>query len=213
MIKSGIAQIDGFLNGGFRGGFITDIFGPPASGKTQLAFQICANAAADGHEVLFMDSKGEFRPERILEILKTGEKRLLEKIQILRITNSREQACSISKIRPNFSLVIIDNITEQFSFEFDRDGRALEKNKLFIKYMRELSALSIERNIPIIITNTIRFVDDREAENMESAISPFTHVKIRLRPDGGRILGQLSTAGKKAGFSFSIGTGGTKNTS
>ena len=43
MIKSGIEEVDNFLNGGFEGGFITDIYGSASSGKSQRVFQICAN--------------------------------------------------------------------------------------------------------------------------------------------------------------------------
>ena len=107
MIKSGITKIDDFLNGGFTGGFITDIFGSPASGKSQIVFQICANAIMNNSSVLFQDTKGEFRPERILEILKANNKdeKLLENIKVLRITNTSEQISNLSKIESNFSCI------------------------------------------------------------------------------------------------------------
>lgn len=215
MIKSGITKIDEFLNGGFQEGFITDIFGSSASGKTQLVFQICANAVMNNFNVLFQDTKGEFRPERILEILKNNNKdeKLLENIQVLRITNSSEQISNLSKIQSNFSLIIIDNISELFSFEFNKDGQSLEKNRLFMKYMYNLSKIAIEQNIPIIITNMIRTIDNKEIENLEKAINPFTHIKIHLTKNAGSINGELITIDKKSKFSFTISNEGVVNVS
>lgn len=210
MIKSGITKIDDFLNGGFKGGFVTDIFGSPASGKTQLLFQICANAVMNNSQILFQDTKGEFRPERILEILKIYNKdeKLLENIKVSRITNTNEQISNLSKITSNFSLIVIDSITELFSFEYNKEKQFLERNKLFMKYMHQLSGISIEKNIPIIVTNTIRTIDDKEIENLEKAINLFPHFKIHLIKNGHSINAELSTINKKSKFSFVISNEG-----
>ena len=210
MIKSGITKIDDFLNGGFKGGFVTDIFGSPASGKTQLLFQICANAVMNNSQILFQDTKGEFRPERILEILKIYNKdeKLLENIKVSRITNTNEQISNLSKITSNFSLIVIDSITELFSFEYNKEKQFLERNKLFMKYMHQLSDISIEKNIPIIVTNTIRTIDDKEIENLEKAINLFPHFKIHLIKNGHSINAELSTINKKSKFSFVISNEG-----
>lgn len=210
MIKSGITKIDDFLNGGFKGGFVTDIFGSPASGKTQLLFQICANAVMNNSQILFQDTKGEFRPERILEILKIYNKdeKLLENIKVSRITNTNEQISNLSKVTSNFSLIVIDSITELFSFEYDKEKQFLERNKLFMKYMHQLSDISLEKNIPIIVTNTIRTIDDKEIENLEKAINLFPHFKIHLIKNGNSINAELSTINKKSKFSFVISNEG-----
>lgn len=215
MIKSGITKIDDFLNGGFQAGLITDIFGSSASGKSQLVFQICANAVMNNHSVLFQDTKGEFRPERILEILKNNnkEEKLLEKIKVLRITNTSEQISHLSTIQSDFSLVIIDNVTELFSFEFNKDEQSFEKNKIFMKYMHNLATISLEHNIPIIITNMIRNNDEKEIENLEKAINPFTHVKIHLLKNSNSIVGDISSINKKSKFSFVISSKGVTNES
>ena len=210
MIKSGITKIDDFLNGGFKGGFVTDIFGSPASGKTQLLFQICANAVMNNSQILFQDTKGEFRPERILEILKiyNNDEKLLENIKVSRITNTNEQISNLSKITSDFSLIVIDSITELFSFEYNKEKQFLERNKLFMKYMHQLSDISIEKNIPIIVTNTIRTIDDKEIENLEKAINLFPHFKIHLIKNGHSINAELSTINKKSKFSFVISNEG-----
>ena len=44
MIRTGLKQLDQFLGGGIKDGLITSVSGQSATGKTQLAFQICLNA-------------------------------------------------------------------------------------------------------------------------------------------------------------------------
>ena len=113
----------------------------------RVSFQICANAVMNNSQILFQDTKGEFRPERILEILKIYNKdeKLLENIKVSRITNTNEQISNLSKVTSNFSLIVIDSITELFSFEYDKEKQFLERNKLFMKYMHQLSDISLEK--------------------------------------------------------------------
>ncbi len=206
MICSEIKKIDEFLINGFSGGIITDIFGSAGVGKTQLALQICTNSIIAGGQVLFQDTKGEFRPERILDMLKAKNynKKLLEKIQVARITNSLEQISSLSKINSEFSLVIIDSVSELFSFEFEKIEQTLQKNSIFMKYMHDLSLLSIENNIPIILTNTIRTIDNEEKENLEKAIRPFIHLGIHLSKNGPNYSGEVLSVNKQTKFSYLI---------
>ena len=164
---------------------------------------------------LFQDTKGEFRPERILEILKSNNKdeKLLDNISVLRITNTNEQISNISKINSNFSLVIIDNITELFSFEYNKEELAITKNKIFMKYMHNLSQTALTYNIPIIVTNMVRTSSNLEVENLSNAINPFTHLKIHLQRNGNHLEDELISLNKKSRFSFIISNEGIKNSS
>src|SRR5437667_11807457 len=91
-------------------GTITDIFGPAGSGKTQLVMQICANLH-DTDNIIYEDTSGGFRPERMLDLMKSRGRndKLLDKIIVSRITNTAEQVNYISKILVlNAILVVID---------------------------------------------------------------------------------------------------------
>ena len=65
---TGSKALDALLGGGVRTGMLTDVYGPEGSGKSQLCFTLCANCARQGFRVLFIDTAGTFRPERISEI-------------------------------------------------------------------------------------------------------------------------------------------------
>jgi len=207
MISTGLQKLDKFLSGGIPDSVIVDIFGGGGTGKTLLLFQLMINLIKNGGNILYLDTSGGFRPERILEIQKESEIEinLLEKITVSRITNTSEQIKSIKNIEENnFSLIVIDNITDLFSYEYQNDESILKKNSLFMKYMHELSKFAITKKIPIVITNMIRNMNGKEIENMKSAIDPFTHIKIHLFKNSSKFNGEIYWALKKETFSYTI---------
>jgi len=212
LISTGHKKLDQLLDGGVKNGIITDIFGAYGTGKTQLAMQICINSLQKGGHIFFQDTTGEFRPERMLEIIKTHnfDPKLLDNVKVGRITNTSEQLQYLSKITEseNFSLVIIDNVTDLFSFEYSKVTQELEKRNLFMKYMHDLSLIAIQKKIPIVVTNMIRKIDEIEKENLDKSISIFTHIKIKLTKKGTNYYGEiLSPIHRKMKFSYLI----TKN--
>ena len=204
---NGIQKLNEFLTNGNSKGILVDIFGANGTGKTQLLLQFLTNSIKNDGNVLFFDTTGGFRPERILEIQKQSETQLdfLQKITVSRLTNTSEQIKSIEKLEnENFSLIIIDNITDLFSYEYKNDDSTFEKNLLFMKYMHELSKFSIRKKIPIIFSNMIRNIEGKEIENMKSAIDPFTHIKIHLSKNASKFQGEIYWALEKKSFSYKI---------
>jgi DNA repair protein RAD51 len=194
MIKTGLEKLDNILGGGIKSGIITDIFGASGTGKSHLALQIMASSLLEGGTTFYQDTTGNFRPERMLEMFKPKglDPNLLDKITVGRITNTSEQLGNISKIyESNFSLVIVDNVSDLFSFEYSKEGQMLEKTNQFAQYMRELSKAALDKKIPIIVINMIRKIDEKEHENLESIVSLFTHTKIKLTKKSSNYEGQV----------------------
>ncbi len=186
MILTGLTKLDSLLGGGIAPGTITDIFGPAGSGKTHLAMQISLGVIDDG-VVLYQDNSGGFRPERMLQLFKMRQMnpKLLDNVVVARITNISEQISYVKKIydiKPK--LIIIENITELFTFEYSKQANSLEKHVKFMEYMHMLSLAAIKQNIPVIVTNTVRSSEQKEVESLDRSISMFTHKKIRLDKNG-----------------------------
>jgi len=215
MIPTGITKLDEFLNGGILTGILVDIFGSNATGKTQLILQIIANCLSKNGNILFHDTKGEFRPERIVDMLKAKglSDKLLDNIDVKRITNSSEQINSIKQqeFDPKYSLLVIDSITELFSYEYSDDTKLLEKNIIFMKYLHALSSLAIEKNISVIFTNMIRNQDGKEVENMAKALEPFVHIKIQLTKINNKFKGEARYLSNKTNFFYTITREGVLN--
>jgi DNA repair protein RAD51 len=196
MISTGLQKLDEFLSGGIPSSVITDIYGANGTGKTQLLLQISINEIKNGGTVLYLDTTGRFRPERIIE---------MQKNQNLKI----EQINSIKNInQKNFSLIVIDNITDLFSYEYKTEESIFKKNLLFMKYIHDLSLIAINNNIPIVITNMIRNIDDKEVENMRKAIDLFTHIKIKLSKNSSKYHGEVNWLLNHHSFSYIIDASG-----
>ena len=207
MISTGLQKLDEFLSGGIPSGIITDIYGANGTGKTQLLLQISINAIKNGGTVLYLDTTGGFRPERILEMKKNQDFdfNILDKITVSRITNTSEQINSIKNLKNvNFSLIVIDNITDLFSYEYKTEKSTFKKNSLFMKHLHDLSSIAINKNIPVVITNMIRNIDDKQVENMRKAIDLFTHIKIKLSKNSSKYKGEASWLLNHQTFSYII---------
>ena len=195
MITTGITKLDELLGSGIRDSIITDIFGPSGTGKTQLTLQICVNSLTNNGIILYQDTSGGFRPERLLDLLKAKnmEPKLLDRVTVGRITNTAEQLSYVDKILEikNISLVVIDNITDLFSFEYSKESSSLAKHIAFMEYMHKLAHVTVQRQIPVVVTNITRKSDDEERESLSRSISMFTHQKISLIKTGQKFSAQV----------------------
>jgi len=183
MISSQIGSLDKIFSGGLQNGIITEISGFRGTGKTQLALQFSIDPLYKNKKVLFIDTTIEFRPERFLQILQSRNlsPSLLENLHVSHITNTQKQIEILELFQnDDFSLLIIDNITDLFSFEYSKKEHAIEKNTNFGNYMIKLSKLAQSKNIPIIITNQFFSHDDMNYERMHAQLENYIHQKIQL---------------------------------
>ena len=211
MISTGFVQLDSILGGGIRSSAITDVFGAAGTGKTQLVKQIATRCILDGGSVFFVDTMGTFRPERVYEMIQNtnGDLQTLENIDVLRATSSSEQLCALEILeKKHTDLVIIDSVSDLYSFEYGRESQIFVKNLLFMEYMHKLSALALRLDVPIVITNMIRTFDGVERENLQPAIRQFAHVRIGLSKNDNSYSGNVVIPGKITGFAYTINSMG-----
>jgi RecA/RadA recombinase len=78
-LPTGCKSLDNLLDGGIEAGVITQVYGPPGSGKTQLCHTLCVMLPPN-YNAIYIDTEGSFRPERIKEI---AEAKGLDSKQIL----------------------------------------------------------------------------------------------------------------------------------
>lgn len=216
MTPTGIKTLDKVLDGGIRKGLVIDIFGANGTGKTQLCQQISINHLENGGKVMFQDTTGEFRPERMLQLLKERglDKSLLDDVTVSRITNTSNQIESISNLDLDpKTLVVIDSLTDLFSFEFTKENLFLDKTLQFMNYLSKLSWLAVNKEIPFVVTNMIRNVNGSTIENMANVTNLFTHFKIFLSKKKPNFLGTVSWPFGTNSFQYKIHAGGLQEVS
>ena len=209
MDRSELTTLDDLISNIIKNGTITDIFGFRGTGKTQMSLQIALNPLTNGKKVLFIDTTGEFRPERFLQIIKNRnlDDTLLNQLQVARITNTTEQIELTDKIKKldDVMLVIVDNVTDLFSFEYSKKEQFNLQQKKFMNYMHNLSQLAIHKEIPIVNTNQLMTANNTEYEKMSSSISNYTHQKIKLEKQKNHYKGIIMSAfSKKTEFFYKI---------
>ena len=183
MVFSQIGSLDKIFPGGLQNGIITEISGLRGTGKTQLALQFAIELLKNNNKILFIDTTVEFRPERFLQMIQSRNlsTSLLENLHVSRVTDTQKQIEVLKNLwNDDFSLLIIDNITDLFAFEYSKKEHLIQKNTNFGNYMIKLSKLAQLKNIPIIITNQIFSYDDTNYQRMHMQLENYVHQKIQL---------------------------------
>lgn len=149
--------IDELLNGGIEYGSITNFYGVPAAGKSNIAFCATVSCIKNGKKVIYMDTEGGFSVERLEQIF--GDKSFSEKIILLEPKTWEEQKEAFKNVeeilgKEDIGLLIIDSITALWRLTIS-DSNAVEVNKEIATQFSLLSKFSREKNIPILITNQV----------------------------------------------------------
>jgi DNA repair protein RadA len=168
-ISTGSKDFDELIGGGIETNGITESYGRFASGKTQVGFQIAVNAqlprgkgGLDG-SVLFLDTEGTFRPERIESIAKAAgmnPEKVLENIMLVRTLTTEQQILSLERAdkliqEKNIKLIIIDSLTSLFRSEFVGRGSLGERQQKLNQHIHRLQTLTDKYNLAAYITNQV----------------------------------------------------------
>ena len=165
------SSLDKLLGGGIEKGCITQFYGPPGSGKTNIALKILYEATKN------MDTEGGLSLERIQQIAGSDFGSISKNIYILEPKSFDEQILDIQNIEDilkkdkSIDMLIIDSIVALYRVE---DGDPSEINKRLGRLMAKLLRLSREYNVAIVITNQI--------------YSPFDSDDLIIEPIGGTVL-------------------------
>ncbi len=143
--------IDKLLEGGLEAGTITNFYGPPATGKTNIALVATASVSKHG-EVVFVDTEGGFSEERVKQIgVNTANVKLIEPKTW---EEQKDFFKNIEKICRNARLVVVDSIVSLWRIAVN-EKNANDVNKELSTQLSLLSKIARKFNIPVIITNQV----------------------------------------------------------
>jgi len=168
-VSTGADGLNELIGGGVETCSITEAYGRFASGKTQIGFQLCVNAqlpidkgGLDG-AVLFIDTEGTFRPERIETIAQAvglDPEKTLENIMVVRATSTEQQVLTLERADKliqdkNIKLIIVDSLTALFRSEFIGRGALGERQQKLNQHIHRLQTLADKYNLAVYITNQV----------------------------------------------------------
>jgi len=171
-IKIGCNNIEKMLHGGFELGKLYLFFGEYATGKSQISHQLCISTLKyfwkkkENIKVLYIDTEGTFRPERLQDMVKTTEYNFhdfLKNINVMKVSSSIEL---LNKIRAvdlkiqewGIKLIVIDSLTNHIRQEMGEKKGKTQPKRNIIEILRILNQIAQKNRVLICITSQIRTV-------------------------------------------------------
>jgi len=157
-------SIDIILGGGIEKGALTQFYGPPGSGKTNIALKLLVYCAQKGKKAIFIDTEGGLSIDRIMQISGDNFNEFAGNIIVLEPTDFQEQDEALKKVESivkseNIDLIILDSAVALYRL---KEGGQTQINRDLGKQMGLLSKIARKYDIAVIITNHIYSVFDEE---------------------------------------------------
>jgi DNA repair protein RadB len=182
-IPTGCSTVDELLDGGLERGAVTQIYGPPAAGKTNLALSAAVGVAARGGTALYIDTEGLSvdRLEQLAQARATEDADLTvddiaSRIIITEAYDFDDQAEAVrdaAEFADRVDLVVLDSATGFYRLERDdEDGGAALRD--VARQVTHLLSLARKHDLAVVITNQVYSDPESESE--------------RTRPLGGHTL-------------------------
>jgi DNA repair protein RadB len=179
-LPTGSKVLDELLGGGFEAGTISQLFGEPASGKTNICLQLAINTLRAGKRVVFIDTEG-FSIDRFRQIAGEDAEKLASRFILFSPTSFEEQYGAIKDteklVKQNVGLIILDSATAFYRLELESKDSMLLKREL-ANQVTALLGMARKYDIAVVITNQIYMDVDKE----------------ELRAVGGNMLEHISKA-------------------
>ena len=168
-LPTGCEPIDDLLGGGFERGAVTQLYGPPAAGKSNLVLSAAVETAAAGHSTLYIDTEG-LSVDR-MEQLAAGHpdvdiddvaSRLIVS-EALDFDQQREAVADTTEFADQVAFIVLDSATGFYRLErTERDeGEAL---RAVVRQVTHLLSLARKHRIAVAITNQV--YTDPESEGV-----------------------------------------------
>jgi DNA repair protein RadB len=140
------------LIGGVERGAITNFYGPPGVGKTNICLLAALECLIKNGKVIFIDTEGGVSFERIRQI--TGNEEIFKKMILIEPKDFKEQEKIIKSLEnESVDMIILDSAVALYRLECaDPTKETLEANKKLSIQLSILSNLARKKNIPVLIT-------------------------------------------------------------
>ena len=160
-ITTGCASIDALLGGGLERGAVTQVYGPPASGKTNLALSTAVRTAASGGTALYIDTEGISldRFEALARDVAAGDdvEAITSRVIVsdaVDFAEQREAVRDAADFAGRVDLIVLDSATGFYRLERDGDDGG-ETLRTVAEQVTHLLGLARRHDIAVLITNQV----------------------------------------------------------
>ena len=186
-LTTGCDALDGLLGGGIQRGVVTQLYGPPASGKTNVAVTAAAEVAAAGGRVLYVDTE-DLSVERFRDVAAARTDEPIEdvvgRLVVTSADSFTEQGEAVQDAEgfaPEVELIVLDSATGFYRLERsdEDDGETL---RTVARQVTHLLSLARRYDLGVVCTNQV-FTDpdsDRARPLGGHTLEHWTGVVVRL---------------------------------
>ena len=162
-MPTGCGPVDELLGGGFERGGATQIYGPPAAGKTNLVLSAAAETAARGESALYVDTEG-LSVERMEQVVGARAAATADDLEALAsrliVSDAHtfdEQAEAVqdaAELAAEVELIVLDSATGFYRLERTEqpEGEAL---RAVARQVTHLLSLARKHDLAVAFTNQV----------------------------------------------------------
>lgn len=168
------SSLDELLDGGFEKGAVTQIYGSPTSGKSNVALTLAVNVAKNNRKVIYIDTEGGISIDRIKQISGSSFSQVANNIMVFEPTDFLEQTENLRSIdvwlrkhHGEVDLVVLDSAVALYRVD---DMKSYKLSKELRKQIQLLSNIARKYDIAVVITNQIYNAFDDEGNNEVKAV-------------------------------------------
>ena len=161
--------LDTILNGGIETDTITNIYGPPGCGKSNISISTLLTILKSRKRAIYIDTENSFSYERYKQMGGTDE--MLTNVIFIEPEKWEDQVKEIEKLDETIekvkpSIIIIDSMVSLYRIKV-HENFTQANSELAIQY-NNLSNISNTMKIPILVTNQIYNKQDTDEVEVSS---------------------------------------------
>ncbi|MDS0220970.1 DNA repair and recombination protein RadB [Haloarcula sp. S1AR25-5A] len=162
-VPTGCDAIDDLLGGGLERGAVTQVYGPPAAGKTNLALSAVMEVAAAGDAALYIDTEGlsAARMEQVASGRARGTAQTVDDLagrliitEALDYDEQTEAVQDAAEFAAEVELIVLDSATGFYRLRRD-DEDGGETLRDVARQITHLLSLARKHDIAVLFTNQV----------------------------------------------------------
>lgn len=153
------SSIDSILGGGVERGTITQFYGPPASGKTNIAIKLAVETSKRDKKTVFIDTEGGISVERIRQVSGSSFESVADNIIVFEPSSFREQGEAIQRTLnvlknhgDSVDLIVLDSAVALYRL---KEGNGSNFNVDLGRQLFLLLQMARRFDLAVVITNQI----------------------------------------------------------
>jgi len=165
-VPTGCAPVDDLLGGGFERGVVTQLYGPPAAGKTNLALAAAVEVAITDDRALYIDTEGlsidRFRQMAETRIETAGDELTVEDLagrliitEAYDFEDQREAVRDAEEFAADVELIVLDSATGFYRLERADDTEGGESLREVTNQVTHLLSLARRHELAVVVTNQV----------------------------------------------------------